>query len=260
MNNEQKVYELEEIWDEKWFSGEDLNRVKKLSEVVLSSSSKSILDVGCGNGLFLNYLNANHKENFNRICGVERSEIAIKHVKTEKYIASIDKLPFNNSEFEIVSCQEVIEHLPSDIYINSIKELGRVASKYVLISVPYNENLQDHLTQCPYCFTKFNPEYHMRSFTKNNLEQLQPYLNARLVRVENIFVKELMFSNLILFLNGAKNRFPNYTICPMCNYNENSKLQNKFSESTQTNFKNSIKKIWPRIDYPRWIFGLYEKK
>lgn len=77
MNSEQKVYELDEIWADDWFPDEDLKRIQKLCEVVLDKNVKEIVDVGCGNGLFLNYLNKNFKDRFNRLCGVERSETAI---------------------------------------------------------------------------------------------------------------------------------------------------------------------------------------
>ncbi|MNK10368.1 hypothetical protein D3C87_283920 [compost metagenome] len=260
MNNEQKVYELDEIWKDDWFSEEDSMRIRKLSEIVLSKNINSIVDIGCGNGLFLNFLHDNHVNNFTRLCGVERSESAIKHVKTEKYIAGIDNIPLSAREFDFVSCQEVIEHLPNAIYEDSIRELGRISNKYIMISVPFNENLLKSLVHCPSCKTKFNPEYHMRSFTSKELYLLEDLLGAKMIDTGYISVKSFMFIELIAKMVNGKSVFPKYTICPMCSYNNNDQLNKSGTKVGENPIKAKIKSMWPKTDRKRWIYGIFEKQ
>lgn len=259
MNTEQKVYELDNIWTDEWLSDADTKRIKIFSEIVISKNVKSIADIGCGNGLFLNYLKNNHSANFVRLCGIERSESAISKVNTEKYVASINSIPLNDNEFEFVSCQEVIEHLPNDIYENAIHELGRISSQYIMISVPYNEDLHKSLVACPSCKTKFNPEYHMRSFSSKELKSLESLLNAKVIDEGYVEVREYAFSIFLSRILNLKKSFPIHTICPMCGYNENSKLNSQIASSKSSIIKSIGKNIWPKKNRKRWIYALYEK-
>jgi SAM-dependent methyltransferase len=259
MNSEQKVYELENIWTDEWLSEADTKRIEFLSKLVISKKVTSIADIGCGNGLFLNYLKNNYNDNFNRLCGIERSESAISKVNTEKYVASINSIPLKDKEFDFVSCQEVIEHLPNDIFQKSISELGRISSKYIMISVPYNEDLENSLVSCPSCKTRFNPEYHMRSFTSNELKALEDILGAKVIEIGYINVIEYAFPKLLGKVFGVNNSFPIHTICPMCGYNENSKLTLSVRSTSSSGIKKIGKKIWPKKNRKRWIYALYKK-
>lgn len=259
MNTEQQVYEVDGIWSEEWFSPNDRLRVERLAELALSLNAKTVVDVGCGNGLFLNYLKANHSSAFERLCGVERSESAIRHVETERIVSSIDEIALPDNEFDLVSCQEVIEHLPEGIFDQSIEELGRISNKYILISVPYNENLDDKLVSCPACSTKFHPEYHMRSFTKESMQHLETHLHAKLLDIDYITIKTFVFQKLLATLSGVYKNFPTHTICPMCGYNENSKLKKNMNSLRANTVRSLVKKIWPTKNHRRWIYALYEK-
>ncbi len=116
---EQMAYELPEIWEEEYFTSEDFKRVKELGKKIISDAD-TLLDVGCGNGIFLNHLAAAYPARFTRIVGVDRSKAALSHVKTEKMIATVDNLPFADKEFHTVTSMEVLEHLPVTIYPKAI--------------------------------------------------------------------------------------------------------------------------------------------
>ena len=108
----------------------------------------SILDVGVGTGQFLNIC-AEHGT-FERLRGVDikphGSFIMLRDGSFEMDYVSIEKLPYNDGEFDVVTCLEVIEHLPEEIFLAGIVELRRVCAKQLIISVPFRERVlaRDH--------------------------------------------------------------------------------------------------------------------
>ncbi len=92
MSFEQLACELPEIWDEDWFPPEDDERVRALARLI-PDADETVLDIGCGNGLFLNHLRAEYGHRFRTLVGVDRSEAALTHVRTDKLLASIDCRP-----------------------------------------------------------------------------------------------------------------------------------------------------------------------
>src|SRR5690606_27782997 len=110
----------------------------------------------------------------------DRSEAALRFVRVEKQRASADRLPFSEGEFDLVSCMEVLEHLPCDIYDQARRELARVASKWILISVPYRENRRLVLVRCPKCLCEFKRSYHLREFDERTLKVLFDEIGPKL--------------------------------------------------------------------------------
>jgi len=169
---------------------------------------------------------------------IDRSTAALNHVRTEKKLSSIENLSaVQDREFDIVSCLEVIEQLPLDIYDKALSEITRVSSHYVLIATPYKQSIRTSLCECPSCHTRFNPNYHMCSYDEDTLRALLSCYGFEPVRVQKIgLVSSLLFIEVYSCLNQfAKNhvdcfrkakakQFPKYTICPVCYYNENEKL------------------------------------
>ena len=98
----------------------------------------SILDVGCGAGHYLRSLRGKIKVNF-RYTGVDTTEDFIDAAKqvweldsqSSFQVGSIYELPFQDNEFDVVMCNNVLLHLPS--IVKPIAELTRVARRLVLI-------------------------------------------------------------------------------------------------------------------------------
>src|SRR3989338_6988896 len=84
--------------------------------------NKKTLDVGCGEGEFLKF----DKE---KIFGIDANERAIKKLKEcgyKVYLGNVTNLNFDDGEFEMVHCHNVIEHLDIDSAIKMLKESSRV--------------------------------------------------------------------------------------------------------------------------------------
>ena len=197
-------------------------RIKETIAMIPKDCS-SILDLGCGDGRVTNRL----INNFSYICGLDSSEEALKHVKTEKKLGRVDSLPFSDQSFDLILCSELLEHLTFPVYPKALKEIERVARKYILITVPNRQNRKLSSITCPYCGCIFDTYRHLRSFSpeimKNLFDQFQP-------RIIKPYIYEKTYPNFVgkttkLFSSILKNSFPSTALCPQCGYFSNSNNQ-----------------------------------
>ena len=83
-----------------------------------------------------------------RAASLSRSS-ALDHMRFEKYReysdsiirydASIVELPFDDDHFDVVTCMEVLEHVPDDVFLPGLAELRRVCKRQLVMSVPFRE-------------------------------------------------------------------------------------------------------------------------
>ncbi len=265
MSFEKQMYEVREKWEESYFSAGDRRRVQYVSGLIANDVS-SILDVGCGNGILVNYLDKQFPNRFARICGTDRSETSLKFVHTEKVCANIDELPFKNGEFDLVTCLEVIEHLPQEIYTSALKELKRIAGQYIIISVPNDEDLVLNRVTCPRCYTAFSPFYHMRSFSGDKLSTslLPEFEPVHIESIEKITVPRFPRIKQKISRLLHPEVYPPNCICPMCGHHEFDKL--KKSETSQINHTteepvvSGLSRFWPHTKKSKWMVGLFKRK
>lgn len=110
-----------------WFYNSREERSKWLVERFNAevSDSKSVLDIGCYNKDLKKYIPEN----------IEYKGIDIDG-KPDIYLNldKIEQLPFNDNEFDMVVCADVLEHIENIHLI--FDEICRVSSKYILITLP----------------------------------------------------------------------------------------------------------------------------
>lgn len=258
------MYEVQDKWEESYFSEGDKRRINTVYSKI-PSDVHSMLDVGCGNGILVNYINENYPQRFNRIFATDRSETSLKFVKTEKVCASIDKLPFEDGAFDMITCLEVIEHLPQEVYINALEEIKRVAAKYVILSVPNEEDLLLNRVTCPKCITAFSPFYHMRSFSKNSLASaLLPAFKVKNVEsIEKLTVPRFPRLKQKISRWMHPEVYPYNCICPMCGYNEFEKLKKDNLAEAKHELEQpkiqGLSRFWPHETKDKWIVALFER-
>jgi len=95
---------------------------------VLAFRPESALVVGKGNGLVAQYLKLND---------VKVITLDIDESVKSDVIASVIKMPFKDSEFDIVLCAQVLEHLPYTDFDKALIEIRRVAKSGAVISLPH---------------------------------------------------------------------------------------------------------------------------
>jgi ubiquinone/menaquinone biosynthesis C-methylase UbiE len=260
---QKKYYEQPSFWNYDYAT--DPIEKKRIEEIykIIPKDVKTILDVGCGNGSFLNFLLKTNK--YNGLMGVDFSQEALKYVKTEKIGGNISELPFENNSFDLVTCLEVLEHLTEEEFNKGIAEIQRVSKKYIIVTVPNEEDIQNSLVMCPKCYCWFNSYFHLRSFQKQDLEKT--FDNFTLFDFKKIGPESKIYKYppfLLSFYRSWLKPTPLATaICPQCGY-KYAKKENLSNDHNHITFsrivKNIIKSVVPKETKSQWIMALYIKK
>ena len=262
---EKEYYSFEGFWLSESFKRANAKRIQQIYGL-LPKDVNNILDIACGNGLFCNFVKQQNHDT--RIIGLDRNESVLKYVQSEKLAADIKDLPFKNREFDLITALEVLEHLTIPNYERILEEICLVARKYIIVSVPNNQALEDDMTQCPRCKSIFNHDLHLRSFTRQDISTLFKDHGFRILKIEETgamykYFGYDVFSKIFSLKNKLAWRSP---ICVVCGFKGDFYINSDVSpacysrNSAITTLKNSIKNFWPKITQYYWLVALYERK
>ena len=157
MNIELKYYDQKEVWKKYDNNVKKINRAKKVINHI-TDDVKSVLDIGCGNGIVTNMI----EKPF--VVGLDFAKIPLAQVKTNAIQASFVALPIKSKIFDLIILTEVLEHLDDETYIKAIEEIKRLKGNYLLITVPFNQNLELDLCKCSAYGNLFLESHHYRKF------------------------------------------------------------------------------------------------
>ena len=131
----EKMYLLEDHnW---WYKGRRELLLDLLDQFKreLNCNYLSILDVGCGTGINLKYL-----DQYGKASGLDFSKDALYFSRSRGNAALVcgsgDCLPFKNNSFDIVCAMDVLEHIEDDE--GAVRELFRILriGGYLILTVP----------------------------------------------------------------------------------------------------------------------------
>lgn len=117
-----------------WYRGRRRVLGRVLDRITLRPGSR-VLDAGCGSGRELDELAAR-----GRVAGVDLSPVAVASARArghaDVHCAPIERLPFADATFDLVTCLDVIEHTPDDRV--ALAELRRVTRPdgLLVVTVP----------------------------------------------------------------------------------------------------------------------------
>ena len=110
-----------------------------LDELFDEAAPRSILDVGCGEGVLTHEWA--QKLSGGRIVGIDLDDPQLHACWAERTAPNLEyrvmkaeNLPFEDGEFELASAIEVLEHVPDPQV--TVAEMARCASRWLLVSVP----------------------------------------------------------------------------------------------------------------------------
>jgi len=230
---------------------------------------RNILDVGCGEGRFLNSLSDKYEK-----FGVDFCIEPLKRIGVPCAVGRIEVLPFGSGQFDMVTCFEVLEHLSYYDFENAVLELERVSRKYLAISVPNREALNQSLVSCPYCYCAFNPSWHVRSFNEEILSKI--FQNFRMIECSQCGPQTRQHnSKIVSFYRCWKARPPSkLALCPQCGYSKASEInQTKVQYSNNRHKKMDVVRnptnriirflletfFIRYVSRPYWLVAIYER-
>ena len=137
---------------------------------LLPRDISSVLDIGARDG----FVSLRLAETIPAVTALDLVEPSIKHDNIKCVTGDICELAFNDNAFDLVFCAEVLEHIPTNMLGNACNELKRVSYRYIIVGVPYKQDIRVYRTTCSTCL-KVNPPWgHVNSFDEHRLIQLFP--------------------------------------------------------------------------------------
>jgi SAM-dependent methyltransferase len=267
MNPEQQYYEVAEFWSPEQETEMDLARYRHVADVI-PARTKSVLDVGCGNGSLLRYLRTTSPGL--HLHGFDRSAAALRHVNEPHTSGDITQLPFTEGQFDCLTCCEVLEHLPAPLFNRALTELARVAKHTVIVTVPAAENLAENQIECPDCRSRFNANLHLRSFSIASMANMMiPHGFSAIVTP---MLAAPVYPGLAALLRLKKGRparvnyFPHSIPCAICGTDippsqpQSAGAPKTLAITTKPRVTDRLlRRCWPHYNKPRWFIAQYQR-
>lgn len=163
------LYESADVWDQSLQFGQ-----KNLAQAIidfLPSNIATALDVGCGDGKLTDLIIASNACSF---VGVDCSEEALKRCRFKTILGNATNLPFKKDEFDLVLTTDMLEHLSEQAQAKVWDELFRVARNWVMVAVPFKEELLEATTTCHHCGQRYHVNWHQRAYDWQSLVERAP--------------------------------------------------------------------------------------
>jgi len=204
-------YEQKEIWETSKLEPYQKQVLVDILDM-LPLQVESILDVGCGSGIITNEL-PEHISAF----GLDLSFAALRQVQQPKCMGSIISIPFPDNTFDLVLTSDVLEHLNDQELSCALLELQRVSKKFVLVTVPLNEQLQTNFAKCGECGCVYHVNYHQRSFSEKSILNLfENFLVPVEVRLSGSITRPCSGGAIALRHKFGKYFSWSGAVCPQC--------------------------------------------
>lgn len=177
-----------------------LNKFKLISKV---SNGKSILDVGCGTG---DFLNVSDKNNFN-VVGVEPNSKARALAKSKLGAASkifSDLFEITEEQFDVITLWHVLEHVPDlEAYIEKLTSLLK-PNGVLIVAVP-NHKCYDAKHYKEF-WAAYDVPRHLWHFSKKSIKSLFTLKNFELISTKPMLFDSFYVSMLSeKYKNGRGN-------------------------------------------------------
>ena len=219
---------------------------------------KTIIDIGCGTGFITNQLAKIYD-----VTAVDINKINLEKLKCKTIHSFAHDLELPQNSFDMVFSSEMLEHLPNEkILKQTIKLFSGISKKYILITVPNEEKLENGFVKCGECGFVFHSSLHNFSFNRQKLDSL--FKGFKVIHYHTIGpLKKINESDFLLFLrNNVAGRWakPNKdSFCPNCKNKNNFVKKKDIFSKLVFEFVSLCSKIISKKKR-NWIIMLFEKK
>ncbi|HWF55294.1 MAG TPA: class I SAM-dependent methyltransferase [Solirubrobacteraceae bacterium] len=147
-----------------------------LEELFTTAAPRSVLDVGCGEGVLSERWAASLGEG--RVVGVDLDDPKLqahwerrRRANLEFKAMRAEQLAFGDGEFALVAATEVLEHVPDPETV--LTEMARVAREHLLVSVPHEPLWRAlNLARGAYVRDLGNTPGHLNHWTRRGFQSL----------------------------------------------------------------------------------------
>jgi len=145
---------------------EERDRVGNLLELLPQGGS--ILEIGARDG----HITRRLADRFTTVVALDLGELHIDDPRVTPIRGDVRSLTFGDHSFDVVLCAEVLEHIPPADLPRACRELARVTAGWLLVGVPYKQDLRVAQTRCQHCGRTNPPWGHVNSFDEDRLDAL----------------------------------------------------------------------------------------
>ncbi|MDY6824172.1 MAG: class I SAM-dependent methyltransferase [Thermodesulfobacteriota bacterium] len=240
----------------------EIQRIEDLIRIIkpITNTEKSVIDIGARDG----FLSKQLLGYYERVVAFDLQPLTIFNENISWVRGDIAAISFKNNSFDLVVCVEVLEHIPPIFLQVACSELSRICKQYLLIGVPYKQDLRIGRTKCCSCGKRNPPWGHANSFDKTRLMQLFPKFKV----VSTSFVdRNDNYTNFMstLLMDLAGNPYGTYSSAVKCIYCGEELInppERNFLQKVLTRlgfyFKKFQKPFYNKTQ-PNWIHLLFEK-
>lgn len=128
-----KQVDRSHYWNESYLCRERFLHYREQFIAVLKLNPSSVLEIGPGAGLLSSMLKC--------FCGKVVTVDFAEDLNPD-IVADIKSVPLEDASFDVVCSFQMLEHIPWNEVADAVREMARIAKKYVLFSVPDNNMMR----------------------------------------------------------------------------------------------------------------------
>jgi len=169
MSQDIRLYQSAQVWDQPMQTGQ-----RNLLAALLDfwpPSVTSALDVGCGDGKLSAIIAQTTGAHFT---GLDSSAEALSRLPYPGVLGDATSLPFEDGAFDSVITTDALEHMPDYEEHIAWSELFRVARDWVMVAVPFREEMLDATSICNACGQAYHVNWHQRAYDIADLHRKAP--------------------------------------------------------------------------------------